>query len=193
MSYRTLQLTLAILKPDVVAHPQIVQEIRSMILKHGFYFVRSKHLHMTRATAEDFYEEHKGKFFLNRLVSFMSSGPIWTHVLAREDAIPQWRQLMGPTKVLKTIYEAPDSIRGQFGLTDTRNCCHGSDSEATAKREIEFFFPEFNIDCWQRDLDEMFRSGQVEFDEEACVHSPFQTHASESWHSTRLITTHDKH
>ncbi|XP_076440400.1 nucleoside diphosphate kinase 6-like [Babylonia areolata] len=171
-SYRTLQLTLAILKPDVVAHPHIVQEIRSMILKNGFYFVKSKHMHMTRARAEDFYEEHKGKFFLNRLVCFMSSGPIWTHILAREDGIQQWRQLMGPTKVLKTIYEVPDTIRGQFGLTDTRNCSHGSDSEATAKREIEFFFPEFDIDKWHKEMEEVFQSGLVEFDEECCLHVP---------------------
>ncbi|KAL8581458.1 hypothetical protein ACOMHN_004343 [Nucella lapillus] len=178
--FQTLQLTLAILKPDVVAQPHIVQAIRLMILQRGFYFVQSQQLHLTRARAEDFYQEHRGKFFLNRLVSFMNSGPIWTHILAGEDAVPQWRQLMGPTKVLKTIYEAPDSIRGQFGLTDTRNCCHGSDSEATAKREMEFFFPEFSIDGWHRDMEEAFLSGQVQFDEEACVHRPLGPRASES-------------
>ncbi|KAK7100033.1 nucleoside diphosphate kinase 6-like isoform X2 [Littorina saxatilis] len=180
MFIRPLQLTLAILKPDVVAHPQVVQEIRSMIQGHGFYFVKSKHLHLTRARAEEFYKEHKGKFFLNRLIYFMSSGPIWTHILAREDAIPQWRQLMGPTKVLKTIHEAPDTIRGQFGLTDTRNCSHGSDSEETAKREIEFFFPEFNADRWYKEVEPVFKSGQVEFDETTCEHVPILKHASKS-------------
>ena len=51
---------------------------------------------------------------------------------------------MGPTKVMKTRYSEPDTIRGTFGLSDTRNCSHGSDSLETAKREIEFFFPDFD-------------------------------------------------
>merc|ERR1711976_1016628 len=64
---------------------------------------------------------------------------------------------MGPTKVFKTRYDQPDSIRGKFGLTDTRNSSHGSDSEETARAEINFFFPEFNID-------EFYQSGQdIEF------------------------------
>ncbi|KAK2167498.1 hypothetical protein LSH36_27g09084 [Paralvinella palmiformis] len=57
---------------------------------------------------------------------------------------------MGPTKVYRTVYENPASIRGMFGLTDTRNCTHGSDSEETAKREIGFFFPEFTTKEWQQ-------------------------------------------
>ncbi|KAK7503931.1 hypothetical protein BaRGS_00004663 [Batillaria attramentaria] len=200
MNIRPLQITLAILKPDVVAHPHIVKDIRSMILKHGFLFVKSKKLHLSPVKAADFYEEHKGKFFVNRLVSFMSrliksyhqksscmsdmntmyigmliclsSGPVWTHILAREAAIPEWRQLMGATKVLKTIYEDPESIRGKYGLTDTRNCAHGSDSEETAKREIQFFFPEFDVSKWYQETEPLFRSGQVRFDEEKVEHVP---------------------
>lgn len=58
---------------------------------------------------------------------------------------------MGPTKVFKTIFTHPDSIRGKFGLSDTRNACHGSDSPESVKREIDIIFPEFNINNWYTD------------------------------------------
>ncbi|XP_071118634.1 nucleoside diphosphate kinase 6-like [Haliotis cracherodii] len=176
---RKLELTLAILKPDVVAHPNILKEIRSIILQQEFFFVRSKKLILSPTRANEFYKEHEGKFFLNRLVSFMSSGPIWTHILARENAIPEWRRIMGPTKVLKTIHEAPETIRGRFGLTDTRNCTHGSDSPETAAREINFFFPEFSTDRWHDTEGAYFYNGQVAFNEDLCQHVPLQ-HVSDS-------------
>lgn len=69
-------------------------------------------------------------------------------VLAGDNAIAKWRNLMGPTKVFKTIFTHPESIRGRFGLTDTRNACHGSDSTESAKREIALFFPEFDANEW---------------------------------------------
>jgi nucleoside-diphosphate kinase len=65
---------------------------------------------------------------LSALLTFMSSGQVSAHILARYDAIICWRKLMGPTKVLKTVHEEPESIRGTFGSTDTRNATHGSDS-----------------------------------------------------------------
>ena len=164
MSARLLQLTLAILKPDVTAHPHVVHKIKEAILERGFYIVRSKRLHLTRARAADFYKEHEGRFFHNRLVTFMSSGPISTHILARENAIGEWRKLMGPTKVFKTIHEDPGSLRGQFGLTDTRNSTHGSDSDESARREIGFFFPEFNIDDWYKQSEMSFSRGDVIYD-----------------------------
>ena len=120
-----------------------------------------------------------GKFFYNRLVTFMTSGEIGVHILARHDAITRWRQLMGPTKVYRydisglrggrdtggnwdsksktkalcilshrTRLEHPDTIRGRFGASDTRNATHGSDSVESATREIGFFFPEFSIKQW---------------------------------------------
>ena len=73
----------------------------------------------------------------------MTSGEIEAFVLAKPAAIAAWRRLMGPTKVLRAIYESPDSIRARFGITDTRNATHGSDSVQNARQEILFFFPEF--------------------------------------------------
>ena len=170
MSAKLLQLTLAILKPDVTAHPHVVHKIKEAILERGFYIVRSKRLHLTRGRAGEFYKEHEGKFFHNRLVTFMSSGPISTHILARENAISEWRKLMGPTKVFKTIHEDPGSLRGQFGLTDTRNSTHGSDSDETARREIGFFFPEFNIDDWYKHDEIQFAKGDVVYDPKHEIH-----------------------
>ena len=70
--------------------------------------------------------------------------------------------MMGPTKVFKTRYEQPDTIRGLFGITDTRNSSHGSDSEETARQEIQFFFPEFDFDNFYRSgQDQAFLNGQI--------------------------------
>lgn len=167
---KPLQLTLAVIKPDVVSRPHLLKDIKDLILRHGFYFVRSKQLYLPRSKAEEFYREHEGRFFHNRLVTFMSSGKISAHILAREDAIAYWRKLMGPTKVFKTVHDEPDSIRGHYGLTDTRNATHGSDSVETAKKEMEFFFPEFNPECWHLNEEKLFREGKVEFCEEKGIH-----------------------
>lgn len=165
-----LQLTLAILKPNVVSHPHLVHQIKDMIHQRGFLFIRSKRMHLTRSRVEDFYREHEGRFFYNRLVSFMSSGPISAHILARENAIAEWRKLMGATKVFKTIHDDPDSIRGRFGLTDTRNSTHGSDSDETALKEMMFFFPEFDAQDWYKECGKHFLTGDVYFDEEHDIH-----------------------
>lgn len=175
---QSLQLTLALLKPDVIANPIVATEIKESILRNGFLFVQSRYLRLNREKAEEFYHEHKGRFFYNRLVSFMSSGPISAHILARDDAIRHWRQLMGPTKVFKTVYECPNSLRGRFGLTDTRNSMHGSDSETTAAREIAFFFPEFDIAHWYATDGECYLNRHVDFDDIRWEHRPRKTGAS---------------
>jgi len=167
---KSLQLTLAIFKPDIIAHPHIVHQVKDMIHHNGFLFIRSRRMHLTRSRVQDFYKEHEGKFFYNRLVSFMASGPISTHILARENAIAEWRKLMGATKVFKTIHDDPESIRGRFGLTDTRNSTHGSDSDETAKREINFFFPEFNVEDWHKECEHDFLTKEVIYYEEHDIH-----------------------
>lgn len=144
LSVANFQLTLAILKPDITRVPFNLAAVRQMIVERDFLVVRSKFIDLTRADAERFYAEHEGKFFYNRLVTYMSSGTCHAHVLAKPDAIADWRSLMGPTKVIKTRFENPETIRGKFGLTDTRNTSHGSDSDENALKEIQFFFPEFN-------------------------------------------------
>lgn len=77
---------------------------------------------------------------------------------------------MGPTKVFKTIYEQPNTIRGRFGASDTRNSVHGSDSEENAKKEIGIFFPGFDVDLWYQNEMDAFIKKQVEFNEDLVEH-----------------------
>ncbi|XP_055337294.1 nucleoside diphosphate kinase 6-like isoform X3 [Paramacrobiotus metropolitanus] len=94
-----MQLTLAIVKPHAVSQPFVVQGIDEAILKEGFYVVRNKEIYLSKDEASQFYAEHKGRFFYQRAVEMMASGPIIVKILARINAISHWRTLMGPTKV----------------------------------------------------------------------------------------------
>ncbi|UYV65162.1 NME6 [Cordylochernes scorpioides] len=168
----SLELTLAILKPNIANRPLEIECLRRLLLGNNYYFVKTKRTKLTKEKAEEFYQEHEGKFFYNRLVTFMASDNIWIHILARENAIRHWRQLMGPTKVFRTILEAPTCLRAEYGLTDTRNSFHGSDSPETVKKEVEFFFPEFNMEAWQGDQLSLFQSGQAVLDTSLWEHRP---------------------
>lgn len=166
-----MQLTLAIIKPHIIKNPFSLDGIRNHIISSKFKIIKSKRKYITLKEAEHFYEEHKHKFFYNRLVTFMTSGESDLYILAKENAIKDWRALMGPTKVYKAQFEASNSIRGKYGLTDTRNATHGSDSPETAKREIELFFPEFDYEKWFRDEQFQFLKNDIKFDKENFVHT----------------------
>lgn len=144
--------------------------MKRQILKNRFCLIKSKEMQLSLTEAEDFYKEHYGRFFFTRLTHFMSSSPISVHILGRKDAISLWRQMLGPTKVTRSQYEAPDSIRGSFGLSDTRNVAHGSDSQENAIREIEFFFPEFDPLVWCQEELLQFAAGNLVYDDLANVH-----------------------
>ncbi|NXT06675.1 NDK6 kinase, partial [Prunella fulvescens] len=173
---RPLQLTLALLKPDAVAHPLVRERrlfppaVHAAILRHRFLIVRAKELRCGAEQSRRFYREHAGRFFYQRLVEFMASGPMWAYILAHENAVPLWRSLMGPTKVFRARHSDPDSIRGAYGLTDTRNTTHGSDSPASASREIAFFFPEFDEQRWYEQDEPRLRRGQLFYSAEERVH-----------------------
>uniref|UniRef100_A0A0C9RUC4 Nme6 protein n=1 Tax=Fopius arisanus TaxID=64838 RepID=A0A0C9RUC4_9HYME len=140
------------------------QKIHDIILENGFKVVRSRRIIITPPEADLFYQEHRGKFFYNRLVTFMCSGPSDIMILAGENAISKWRELMGPTKVFQAQYSAPDSIRGKFGLSDTRNATHGSDSTESAEREMRILFKDFDLKSW-RETDECLQQlGQIKLD-----------------------------
>lgn len=95
---------------------------------------------------------------------------MWAYILAHENAVPLWRSLMGPTKVFRARHSDPDSIRGAYGLTDTRNTTHGSDSPASASREIAFFFPEFDEQRWYEQDEPRLRHGQLLYSAQERVH-----------------------
>ncbi|XP_029984922.1 nucleoside diphosphate kinase 6 [Sphaeramia orbicularis] len=168
---KVLQLTLAVIKPDAVAHPLMLQALHQKILENDFAIIRCKDLVWRKQDSERFYAEHSGRFFYQRLVEFMSSGQMRAYILARDDAIRHWRELMGPTKVFRARYTSPSSIRGQFGLTDTRNTTHGSDSVESAQREIAFFFPDFCVEEWMQKEEPLFRGGQIQYDHQKQIHT----------------------
>ncbi|CAH8597698.1 unnamed protein product [Heterobilharzia americana] len=140
------QLTLALLKPDVQRFINYRKYVESVMRDAQLKIVHCQEFYMTRDHAELFYAEHKGKFFYDRLVNHMICGPLGVYILTGNEAISVWRSLLGPTKVYQAVVSQPNSLRGRFGLTDTRNGFHGSDSQETAMKEIKFFFPDFNYD-----------------------------------------------
>ncbi|KAM6159598.1 nucleoside diphosphate kinase 6 isoform 1-T1 [Erethizon dorsatum] len=169
-SPQALQLTLALIKPDAVAHPLILEAVHRQILSHGFLVVRARELLWRKEDCRSFYREHEGRFFYQRLVEFMASGPIRAYILAHKDAVQLWRTLMGPTRVFQARHTAPDSLRGSFGLTDTRNTTHGSDSTASASREIAAFFPDFSEQRWYEEEEPRLRLGPVHYSPEGGIH-----------------------
>ena len=130
-----MQRTFAIIKPD--AQPKAAA-VKADITAAGFAIVEDKTVHMTQDQAELFYVEHKGKEFFKPLCDFMTSAPCTVMVLEKADAIAQWRATLGPTDSSKA---QSGTIRAKYGTDGRRNACHGSDSPASADREISIFFP----------------------------------------------------
>ena len=130
------QHTFSIVKPDVVERAKI-GAVLSHLEAAGLRVVAARMVRLSRDQAEGFYAEHKGRPFFDDLIGFMTSGPVVVQVLAGEDAIARNRQVMGATNPADAD---SGTIRKALGTDVMRNAAHGSDSEAAAKREIEFFF-----------------------------------------------------
>ncbi|XP_053688293.1 nucleoside diphosphate kinase 6 [Sabethes cyaneus] len=141
--------TLAIFKPHLVRNPVAYAAVQQLIESSGLRIVTSKRLQLTEPEAKKFYREHEGRFFHRRLISLMTSGPLEVLILSGENAIARWRELLGPTKVYKAVYSHPDCLRSLYGISDTRNAGHGSDSVSSFRTEAELFFPNwrFSQDC----------------------------------------------
>jgi nucleoside-diphosphate kinase len=136
-----LEQTLSMIKPNAVDAGNI-GNIISRFEKEGLKIAALRMKHLSRREAEAFYAEHRGKPFFERLVEFMSSGPMCALVLEGEDAIEKNREIMGATDPSKA---APGTLRALYASSMTRNAVHGSDSEKSAAREIAFFFPKLEI------------------------------------------------
>ena len=130
--------TLVLLKPDAVER-QLVGSIVSRFETKGLKIVAMELRTLDAAILERHYEEHKGKGFYGELVSFMSRGPVVAMVVeGPDDTWEILRNMMGATNPRNA---APGSIRGDYGTLFTENLIHGSDSAASAAREIGIFFP----------------------------------------------------
>lgn len=128
--------TFAMVKPDGVRRG-LVGTVVARLEAKGFRIVGMKLLQIPRDMAERHYGEHEGKPFYQGLVDFITSGPVVAMVVEGENAIAEWRKMMGATNPKDA---APGTIRGDFATTIDENVVHGSDAPATAEREIGIFF-----------------------------------------------------
>lgn len=136
-----IEQTLSIIKPDAVKK-QIIGEIQTRIHQAKLDIIAMKMVRLTKEQAEGFYAEHQDKPFFANLVKFMMSGPIVVQVLQGENAIERYRQLMGPSDLSKA---AAGTLRADFANSVRENAVHGSDSLASAEREIAYFFVDSEI------------------------------------------------
>jgi len=131
-----IEKTLSIIKPDAVSK-NVVGKIISRFEENGLHLVAGKLIQLDDEMASGFYAEHDGKPFFKRLKKFMTSGPVFVQVLEGENAIQKNRDLMGSTNPQEAD---PGTIRADFAKSIDANAVHGSDSEISAEREINYFF-----------------------------------------------------
>ena len=134
-------ITFTIIKPKAVAKG-FIGPILNMISEAGFKIGALKMLHLTRTEAQRFYEVHLERPFYNDLVEFMISGPIVVAVLEKENAVEDYRKLIGATDPAKA---EEGTIRKKYAESMSANAVHGSDSDDNAEIESTFFFPSSEI------------------------------------------------
>lgn len=133
--------TFTIIKPLAV-QKGFIGQILKMINEAGFRISAMKFIKLSKEQAAGFYQEHYGKPFYKPLIEFMSSGPVVVAILEKENAVEDYRKLIGPTDPAK----APKgTIRHLYGTTLQQNAVHGSDSDLTAERECNFFFSQIEM------------------------------------------------
>jgi len=133
--------TFSIIKPDATKR-NITGSINKIIEENNLIIIAQKRIKLSKQQAEGFYFIHKEKPFFNDLIEYMTSGAVIVQVLEGDNAVEQYRMIMGATN--------PDNadngtIRKEFALNIQENSVHGSDSEENAKIEINYFFDEKEI------------------------------------------------
>lgn len=136
-----MEKTLAIIKPDAVER-NLIGKILERIESNGFRIVAMKRTQMTLPVAEGFYAVHRERPFFKDLTTYMCTGPVVLLTLARDNAIPEWRKLMGATNPKDAD---AGTIRKDFAIDIEKNSVHGSDSAENAAIEISYFFTETEI------------------------------------------------
>ena len=131
--------TLVLVKPDGV-NRGLVGEVISRIERKGLRLVALRLRSVDRALAEQHYAEHDGKPFFESLLAFITSAPVVAAVVEGERSIAAFRQIAGGTDPVEKA--VPGSLRGDFALETQSNLVHGSDSPASAEREIKLWFPD---------------------------------------------------
>ncbi len=136
-----IERTLSIIKPDATRR-NLTGQINARLEKAGLRIVAQRRIRLTLAQAQAFYGEHQGKGFFEPLCKFMTSGPVVVQVLEGEGAIAKNREVMGATNPANAD---PGTIRKDFAESIEANSVHGSDSPASATREISFYFAQTDI------------------------------------------------
>lgn len=136
-----MEQTYLMVKPDGVQRGLIGEIVRRFEQK-GFTLAAAKLMVITKEQAEYHYAEHEGKEFFERLVSFITSGPVFAMVWRGDDVITLSRTMIGKTKSTEAL---PGTIRGDYAVHTNFNLIHGSDSPESAAREIANFFSEEEI------------------------------------------------
>jgi nucleoside-diphosphate kinase len=137
----SVECTLSIIKPDAVGK-NVIGEIVSRFEKGGLNVIAMKMQQLDEDSAGGFYAEHKERPFFKDLMEFMTSGPVIVQVLEGENAIARNRELMGATNPAEA---ESGTIRADFAQSIDANAVHGSDSPASADREISYFFSDEEI------------------------------------------------
>ncbi len=133
--------TLSIVKPDAVEKNH-AGAILARLESEGFVVRAMKRIHLTRAEAEGFYAEHRGRGFFDELCAFMSRSPIIVMALEREDAVAKYREVIGATNPASA---AEGTIRKLYAASVGENAVHGSDKLESAVREIGYFFAGYEV------------------------------------------------
>ena len=133
--------TFSIIKPDAVKAGK-TGPVLSMINEAGFEIAAMRMLQITRHQAEEFYAVHRERSFYPDLVEFMISGPVVVLVLRYENAVEQFRKLIGSTDPAKA---EKGTVRARFATNVQMNAVHGSDSPENAAREASFFFSSIEV------------------------------------------------
>ncbi|MBM4107622.1 MAG: nucleoside-diphosphate kinase [Phycisphaerae bacterium] len=144
-----METTLIILKPDAVQRG-LMGRILTRFEDKGLQVVGCKLMQISRQLAETHYESHKGKGFYDGLVRFMTSSPVLVMAVRGNAAITISRNMMGATFGSKA---APGTIRGDFGVSNSFNLIHGSDSPEAAERELKLFFKPEEVLSWPRQIE----------------------------------------
>lgn len=131
--------TFTMIKPDATAAGN-AGKILDIIIQNGYKVIALKYTRLSEAQAGEFYDIHKERPFFNDLVEFMTSGPIYAAVLEKENAVADFRTLIGATNPAEA---AEGTIRNMFAKSIDANAIHGSDSDENAARESDFFFSRF--------------------------------------------------
>ena len=141
-----METTLIILKPDAVQRG-LMGKIITRFEDKGLQIVGAKLMQISPELAATHYQDHKGKPFYDGLVGFMTSAPVLVLAIKGVGAIAICRKMMGATFGSKA---EPGTIRGDFGVSNSFNLIHGSDSPEAAERELSLFFADGEVQSWDR-------------------------------------------